>query len=829
MVEARLTSLEFSGYDGLQLTGIYKFKFKPKKDKIVIIGPNGAGKTRLVSIIYPHAVTPVELEDGGYIKHEYIRGKDHYRFQQLKKGKSLKCSIWKNGSIVVEDANPTVYNDNVTAIFNFDKKFISILLKHSKHKLCEMKAPDRKYWFSQLAASDLSDALKYFKELKILQRDNTGAIKVTERYVSDMKPLVLKDKEESDTLNERLKELENHYQIINEHWVNYQGGNNNLENYLDELESLSNSIMADDYTGLAETEYYNKLQSELYADMNHRQTYIIPRINNELTNLETELKEVEFYSKNLVEFESKVKVLKDRILTLKSIENEFLAEVVTLPELTIQATLRDLESFVSDINQHISVLKDTTSLKELTAAREAQGKIVDELRTKVGEQRSKLIMAEEYYERFRHVETVDCPHCKGEFKPGLDKDLDKVANFISTKKPEIEKLESDIALEMEKLNVCTDAEFARQNMQNCVLGWRDNPGFTPLVNHINRAVGFQPSLNVSIWADEYKIALANTLDIIRTTADLKEFEDKQLIAAAAAGKDKNGVIKRIDGLTQQLQEENEAVSSLKGKIKEAGDLQLRAKLADDKGARLKELHNKFDSEVEQQMRYYLNEYLSKTKDELWGLITSVRERKATLDKMSNELAINEKRLAELRVEKETLDKLVKELSPSDGILAEYLYRSIYAITDSMNIFIEEVFNYPLVVKPCDVDNGELDYKFPFVEGESKTERAEISIGSEGQQEIFNNVFVLSAIKALNLEGNPLLLDEPGRTFSPGHRQRFGDFIEGLYSSNYCSQIFVISHFTEFHSRLGNVEFVVLGEEGVDLPDNYNENVEIEYK
>lgn len=826
MIETRLLVLEFMGYDGLQLTGIKRFRFEPKKDKVVILGPNGAGKSRILSIVYPHAVTPVELEDGGFIYHEYSRGKDHYKFKQLKKGKTLKCSIWKNGEVLVDEANPTVYNDNVTAIFNFDKKFISIILK--KTKLCEMKNPERKYWFSQLAASDLSDALRYFKELKILQRDNTGAIKVTERYVSDMKPLVYKDKDELETLNERLKELEGQYEIINHHWVNYQGGVNGLDEYMEELNQLSLSIISDDYVDLASSNYYGTVNSELTADLNHRNNFIIPRINSELTNLENELKEVEFYSKNLEEFESKVNTLKERLKLLKATENQFLAEVVTLPEVTIKSTLQDVEAFVFDINKEISNLKDSRSLKELIGLREAQGKVVETLKIELHSLTQKLGLAEDYYERFKHVESIDCPHCKEGFKPGVDKDLDKVALFISNQKVKVDKLDEELKVELDKLNELMDAESARANMQNCVLSWRDKVGFTALVNHINTTVGFQPSLNVSIWADEYKEALRTTLDILVTTSNLKEFEDKQLIAAAAAGRDKKGVSDKIEELTNNLQSELEEVSKLRDKIKEAKELQLRAVDAEEKEKRLKELHSKFDGKVEDQMRFYLNDYLSRTKDELWGLITSVRERKATLDKMSTELAMNEKRLEELRVEKATLDKAVRELSPSDGILAEYLYRSIFAITDSMNIFIDEVFNYPLVVKPCDVDDGELDYKFPFVEGESKTERAEISIGSDGQQEIFDNVFVLSAIKALNLEGLPLMLDEPGRTFSPGHRQKYGDFIEGLYTSNYCSQVIVISHFTEFHSRLGNVEYVALGEEGVDLPSGYNENVVIEY-
>lgn len=826
MIETRLLVLEFVGYDGLQLTGVKRFRFEPKKDKVVILGPNGAGKSRILSIIYPHAVTPVELEDGGFIYHEYSRGKDHYKFKQVKKGKTLKCSIWKNGEVLVDESNPTVYNDNVTSIFNFDKKFISIILK--KTKLCEMKNPERKYWFSQLAASDLTEALKYFKELKTLQRDNTGAIKVTERYVSDMKPLVYKDKDELETLNERLKELERQYEIINHHWVNYQGGSDGLNEYMEELNKLSLSIMEDDYVDLASSKYYTTVGSELNADLNHRLNYIIPRINKELTNLETELKEVEFYSKNLEEFESKVNTLKDRLKLLKSTENQFLAEVVTLPEVTINSTLRDVESFVHEINEHISKLEDSRSLKELTSSREAQGTVVEKLKLEINSLTQKLGAAEDYYERFRHVESIDCPHCKEGFKPGVDKDLDKVAVFISNQKVKVDKLDEELKIELDKLNELMRAESARVDMQNCVLSWRDKVGFTALVNHINSAVGFQPSLNVSIWADEYKEALRVSSDISITSSELKEFEDKQLIAAAAAGRDKKGVTDKIEELTTNLQSEHEEVARLREKVNEAKELQLKAMFAEDKERRLKELHSKFDDKVEDQMRFYLNDYLSRTKDELWGLITSVRERKATLDKMSNELAINEKRLTELRVEKETLDKLVKELSPSDGILAEYLYRSIFAITDSMNIFIEEVFNYPLVIKPCDVDGGELDYKFPFVEGESKTERAEISIGSDGQQEIFDNVFVLSAIKALNLEGLPLMLDEPGRTFSPGHRQKYGDFIEGLYTSNYCSQVIVISHFTEFHSRLGNVEYIALGEEGVDLPAGYNENVVIEY-
>lgn len=808
----------------MQLSGIHKFKFKPKKDKIVIIGPNGAGKSRLLSIIYPHAVTPVELEDGGYIKHKYTNGKDHFKFEQVKRGKQLKCTIIKNDVVVIDECNPTVYNESVTSIFNFDKKFLSILFK--KPTLTSMRAPERKHWFGQLATSDLTDALKYFKIMKEFQRDNLGAIKVTERYVVDMKPLVLKDKSELDALNGRLKELETQYEFINQHWVTYQGGTNDLDRHLESLETVSQKIHNTELVNTPDVNYINKMIEELLADKNHRVKFIIPRIDTELTNLENELKEAEYYTKNLVAFEEKLTKYKDRLTKLKSTENVFLSEVVTLSELTINATLGELETFLSTISKAIGKLVSADSLETLKGMRDKQSILVESAKDELFVLRGKLNSSVTYYEQHSHIEDVDCPHCKKGFKPGVDKNLDEIANKISQLKPKVEVLEGKHQLELEKLNTLIDNVTVREEMQATVLEWRLIPGFTSLVNYIQHSHGFSPSLNLSIWVDEYREALTTALTIIKTESDLQESEDKRLIAAACAGKDKLGVENKINRLTEDAQNEHLKVAELEKKISDSKKVLARAQYADELGVELNTLHSGLDAVIESQMRFNLSAFLSKTKDELWGLITSVRERKVSLDKMAEELAYNESVLVKLKKEKKGYDETVNGLSPNGGLLAEYLYRSIYSITDTMNLFISEVFNYPLTISPCDVEDGELDYKFPFIEGDSKTERSDVSIGSEGQQEIFNNSFVLAAVKALRLEGRPLLLDEPGRTFSPGHRQNYADFVESLYSTNYCSQIFVISHFSEFHTRLGSVEYIVLGDDGVELPDVYNENVEI---
>ena len=825
MKDIKLKSIELFLFDGMRLGGIRRFKMSPKHDKVVILGTNGAGKSRLMRVIPPHSVNPNDLYDGGHVIHHYIIDGNEVEFKQLKRGKSLKCYITMGDKVIADGTNPTVYNNSVEELFGFDKKTKELLT--GRVKFTDMSSSDRKYWFSKLASSDLTTALKYFKVLKEHQRDNNGAIKVTERYVADALPLVLKDKEELEKINTRLEELEVEYDKVNSEWLEHRSKESKMDSSLTELDAIFNKVMGIETEGLNNPGYYQNIISRLESSINYSKTYIVPRLNKEINDLDNKLKETEYYSKNHEVFVRKCEERKAELSKIESNDNLFFTSLINLP-------LDNLKEIIGDLvtpRRIISVLSKLVSDTKLSELNDLYGALATELEKLLeANARDNLVInnMEEYISRHNHTSEIDCPSCRFSFKPGFSKPTEEAEVLLNNAKERILGRTNEI----DRLNKAIqdthhDIE-TKKELRNTIQEISGSMSYHPLIHAIRDSGGFTISTNFTVWHDQYVKGAELSIKYCELKEDLKHLENERIISAAASGFDLNDLKVRYETLSDELAKEKEKIEVDTLKLSKMNTMYERAITCDDLETQLNTLLSGIDDTIIDHASVEYTELLAKEKMELWELISSLKERKIRLDKDKAELEYNQHLLENLRSKKLVFDELVKNLSPSDGILAEYIYRGIHSITDSMNLFIEQVFSYPLLVKPCDVDDGELDYTFPFVEGDAETSRPDVSAGSDAQLEIFNSTFVLSSIRALGIVGQPLLLDEPSRYMNQGHKLNYADFVASLYDNHICSQLFVVSHLKEFHSRLGNVDYVVIMEDGIDLPENYNSCVEIEY-
>ena len=132
------------------------------------------------------------------------------------------------------------------------------------------------------------------------------------------------------------------------------------------------------------------------------------------------------------------------------------------------------------------------------------------------------------------------------------------------------------------------------------------------------------------------------------------------------------------------------------------------------------------------------------------------------------------------------------------------------------------------VMPCDMTDGELDYLFPFKLKDKEEPAPDVSKGSKAQKAMFDLAYRLTSYKGLGLQNFPLLLDEPSEGMDEAHRHRLVDFIKRLSSSGEFSQLIVVSHDSDVHSKLNEASYCVVEPEGVTLPDVYNEHVKIQY-
>ena len=172
--------------------------------------------------------------------------------------------------------------------------------------------------------------------------------------------------------------------------------------------------------------------------------------------------------------------------------------------------------------------------------------------------------------------------------------------------------------------------------------------------------------------------------------------------------------------------------------------------------------------------------------------------------------------------------MITAWSPEKGVLKKYIYNSIVRITEMMNRYIGAVWQYPMNVLPCDVSEGDLDYTFPYTLKNNPDPVVDVIKGSKAQKNIFNLSYRLTAYKGLNLRQYPLLLDEPSEGMDEEHKQALVAFIKMLAESGEFSQVIVVSHEPEVHSKLNEATYCVVEPTGVTLPPVYNVGVKIKY-
>lgn len=183
-----------------------------------------------------------------------------------------------------------------------------------------------------------------------------------------------------------------------------------------------------------------------------------------------------------------------------------------------------------------------------------------------------------------------------------------------------------------------------------------------------------------------------------------------------------------------------------------------------------------------------------------------------------------KTLEEAKNEEISLRVLEKLLSPKDGLIAEQILVFINTFIASINNVIASVWGYNLVLDNIDLEEGELDYKFPMYIHNRENMIPDIEFGSDSIIDIINQAFRIVVYKFLQLDGYPLYLDEPARAFDAVHSHNLILSMKELIDDERFSQVFYISHNYEGQNSFPNSQIAVIDDSHVTLKRVYNEHV-----
>lgn len=822
-------------FTGMHLKEIEEFDMRLSSAITIILGRNGCGKTRLLNVFYPTCPDKTDFRDGGEYFNDSTKDGVNYQFIVRRVGSSLKCTI-KNVSedtVLVKDVNPKVYNSKVEDLLGITPALKDLLIGNEDVELCRLSTGARRNWFTKLSTSDLTYALTVYKKLKDYSRDLVGAIKHGQAKIAEIKPRVVEDAKERETLKTHIEVLKTDVETlgtkIREISVDPNIDKDVYVTTLDSLDKVSKAICNLPRIADLDTENVDKLIAESQARIGEARA----RYENSQQQLGKLLEKKQRYDYLLKNSNG----LADQVTQLRNWLDEAALEEVAFPDLRNfemfnTAALVQAQTYLNEFSLEMTRCIDSRTtnhgfkvLEELVATgREKQS----EIETNISRVEAALVERNHRLEHFLATDEVDCPKCKERFKPGLinvdEPTLRKDIVELTAVKERGEAKLKDVQREND--TVVAEYELAAK-IREFGMAYSKDPVLSKLFAHLHAEDAFNNNRGkfggIVSW---FVTELERAIEISREHSKWSEKAEqlKEVTASTDINLDELlddiRALERVCEFQQKTLEEH--TKNLDVLNKQRAQIIALSTLEAD-------YRRLLDNAQKQETVWLMNEYrdaLTAKRQEVFDNYSLANTRFNEMDEEYRRLQAIEEEVGMLQRKQDTAIKLVRAMSPEKGLLRKYFYRAIARITDMMNKHIGTIWEYPLEVHPCNIEEGDMDYKFPFMCGSNDEPAPDVRSGSAAQREIFNLVFRLTAYKALGLEGYPIILDEPGHTFDEGHRNRLVDFIKALLDVNQHSQAVVVSHNTDVHSRLNNADFVVLDEDGVTPPAIYNERVKI---
>ena len=822
-------------FTGMWLKEIDEFDMRVNSPTTIIIGRNGCGKSRLLGVIYPVCPAKTDFRDGGsYLNESEIDGVN-YKFYCKRIGNSMKCTI-KNvdtNAYIVKNVNPKVYNAKVSDLLDIDPALVNLLIGIDDTELCRLSTGQRRHWFTRLSVSDLSYPLAVHKRLKDYGRDLVGAIKHGQMKIADIKPRVVDCEEERLQLHARIDgmriEVEELTKEISGIVTDQTITKGHYINTLNELEGVSRNILKFKTGSMFDL---HDIDEKIAAQ---RITVGESRVRcqtsqKSLGDLLAKKQRIEYQLRNSTGLISQIDDLttwvSDKLGEPHAFARLYNYRVGMGAEL--QTAFNYLNEFSTDLTRAIDSINGEVTFNGLESELDNLNKKIAETDEKLRRVDNALNDKRHRLEHFLSVDDVDCPKCTTRFKPGLES-LD-----VGAARSEINDLET-IRNKGEAflLKIKTEASDVHLNLGHVskvraiVIEYSKNPILSIMFEHLHSEDALY--INRGKFGGIVSWFVKELTDSMEVYVEWDKLETKRSQLAdikAESNIDDSCLDDDIVHVEKVTLFQQDALSLAESTLK---TLESQRKNVIEMGV-LTDRFNILVARVNTEESVWMtNEYrdlLTTHRKELFDSYSIANSRFNEMDEEYRRLQAIEEDVDSLQRRQAVTTLLVRAMSPEKGLLRKHFYKAIARITDMMNKHIDAVWQYHLKVLPCNIDDNDLDYKFPFMVGDNDEPADDVKCGSAAQREIFNLVFRLTAYRALGLEGFPLILDEPGHTFDEGHRDELVDFIKRLLGSSEHSQAFIVSHNSDVHSRLSGADFVVISEDGVTPPAVYNEYTKI---
>jgi len=829
--------IELYNYQRLKNKGINRISIRFTETVQVILGKNGSGKSSLVRELSPLPPANDEYDKGGY-KHIVIEHKGvEYELYSTPGSPSRHSFKVKRDGIDVELNESMTMNAQSILVkehFGYTKEIHELLLGMVNGVAFTSMTPQkRREWFTMLHPTDMSFVTELHQLLKTVLRDTKGGIKTGNSHLTELYGQ-RKDGMDIEGQQRQLDQIQSRRDRIAQFVSNEISGINYQQHIDDDVVTLrqmgdqyqrSPLSLSQQYTSrgeiLSKLEYSRGELSKLqYAHKTHSNELSELAKNEAFSsgNVEKDKAELEASKLQVAELIEQSRIIhEDAIARLGN--DPLWQKMYQMPYESVRVLLSQLEQLIDYLLRMVVLDDRTVTITQYDKVRRLQYELtsaIEVLEQDDAKYTHKL-------NHFNNADKTECPACHHKWIPGV---TEHQVEDIRTKHT---TLVVELATRRDRLAKCNEYLASNETWYQAAVRYLRYTDSMPecreifewlLANDVlyegnRRFATVLPAIKHGIQARENH--LSDTQRLVQIENKLKLFTDDAIEWWKRRHSEHEEALSKTINEMRVVQRD---IARLEADLRKADDAVVASEILQTTMARIRENTGLL-------ARQAINDAANNEYRELGEQHKAINAGLYNARSLEGTISSTESHLTSLNASEKALQLLVKATSPTEGIVAEELSDFIGTFVDEMNTIIEEIWGDTLRILPCNMENGDLSFKFPLISGEFDGGAKDISDSSTGEAQIINYVFRLVVMSYLGFEQYPLHMDEAGANFDVAHRPALMNYIKRAADSGTYSQIFLISHYIANHGVLTHAETCALTVDGVALPEHYNEHVEIE--
>lgn len=786
----KITYIKLERYKRFPLSNLEIFEKEFTHKLTMILGPNGSGKSSLISELTPLPASKDNFHKGGYkeihIEHNHKQYKlisdfrEHTKFYFYCDDENLNIAglVTMQKELVYQHFGiTTIIHELLTGAENFT----------------EMSLLGRKKLFHATTHLNIDSILSNYEKLKeelknneFLQKNLTNQLVMEKHKLSDTNAI--------QTLKDKVTSYRGHIDtllMIRQEIYRFSHGNSIDESAsaLRALEDAKKKTFDTNYVHLVS--YALKDIPQRLQDKQSELSVIDTQLRSLYGKLEQLIQEKKTLSltnsRNIDDLQKENEDISRSILNRRNTITIFKKDITNLSE--VISTLQILESALPEILETLPENADRRYSKQTyTSLTESKAAILETLNQHLQEHSQSTAELKEL-ENHKHL---NCPNCHHSWLPT---EVDSRILVLREKISKIEKDRANASVTLKDLQTKIDeqATYLTQlqlllNMysstkQVLVQVW-DVISERSLLHNEPQAI-----IQVVRKASQECLVFQSIQDFEKRQADIQDLiaRMKELTHNNQAGIDDDIFSTEEEIYDLQCRQEDvkttiKDINYVKGVYVTLQKLEgaIRLSTTDLHDSNIKYLSLDLIKEVDAE--------LSLTKVSLLEIENAISKQHM----VESNVKKLEAQLEEVGEHVKVLTILTDELSPKNGFIAKTISNFLNVIINSINSIIAGVWEYKMVLKPINIEEDALNYKFK-VEVEDRLVIDDINKVSGGMKEIINLAMKITLYKLLRLENYPISLDEYGVKLDQQHRAKITDIIFKMINSNVYSQIFLITH------------------------------------